>query len=193
MTDKVSDTEGVAVPVSPGCPAVTDHDREVPEIDLLSPLTIRGLTLRNRIAMSPMCQSVADDGLADDWHLVHLGSRAVGGVGLVVVEATAVTPEGRITPGDLGLWDKHHAEPLARIARFVKTQGAAGGIQLAHAGRKASCDVPWRGGRPLNEGQGAWPVVGPSPVPFSDQHPVPRPLDAEGIRGVVEAFVRAAQ
>src|SRR5215203_3111324 len=98
------------------------HDREVPEIDLLSPLTIRGVTLRNRIVMSPMCQYSARDGFADDWHLVHLGSRAVGGCSLIIVEATAVTPEGRITPGDLGIWDDAHAEPLARIARFVESQ-----------------------------------------------------------------------
>jgi 2,4-dienoyl-CoA reductase (NADPH2) len=110
---------------------------------------------RNRIGMSPMCQYIARDGLADDWHLVHLGSRASGGVGLVVVEATAVTPEGRITPGDLGIWDDRHVEPLGRIVRFVHTQGAAIGIQLAHAGRKGSCDVPWRGGRALTAAQGA--------------------------------------
>src|SRR5271155_5191638 len=107
-----------------GCPAGTDHDREVPEIDLLSPLTIRGITLRNRIVMSPMCQYSADDGLANDWHLVHLGSRAAGGVGLVVVEATAVSAEGRITPKDMGIWGEQHIEPLARIARFVHSQGS---------------------------------------------------------------------
>src|SRR5215467_10725780 len=135
-----------------GCPAGTDHDREVPEIDLLSPLTIRGVTLRNRIVMSPMCQYSATEGLADDWHLVHLGSRAAGGVGLVMVEATAVTRDGRISPGDLGLWEDRHAEPLARVARFVQRMGAAAGIQLAHAGRKASCDVPWRGGARLRSG-----------------------------------------
>src|ERR1700739_3955072 len=119
--------------------AGTDHDREVPEIDLLSPLTIRGITFRNRIAMSPMCQYIAEDGFAHDWHLVHLGSRAVGGASLVFVEATAVTSEGRISPGDLGIWKDEHIEPLARIARFVQSQGAVAGIQLAHAGRKASC------------------------------------------------------
>lgn len=107
-----------------GCPAGTDHDREVPEIDLLTPLTIRGVTFRNRIVMSPMCQYVAEEGLASDWHLVHLGSRAAGGVALVVVEATAVTRDGRITPGDLGIWGEQHVEPLARIVRFVHSQGA---------------------------------------------------------------------
>src|SRR5262245_30052580 len=104
-----------------GCHAGTSHDREVPEVDLLAPLTIRGLTLRNRIAMSPMCQYSSQDGLANDWHLVHLGSRAAGGVGLVIVEATAVTADGRITPADMGLWGDQHIEPLARIVRFVKS------------------------------------------------------------------------
>src|SRR5438270_7624826 len=141
-----------------GCPAEADHDREVPEVDLLSPLTIRGVTLRNRVVMSPMCQYCATEGLADDWHLVHLGSRAVGGAGLVVVEATAVTRDGRITPGDLGIWDDRHVEPLARIARFLERQGAVPGIQLAHAGRKASCDVPWNGGARLKPEQGGWTV-----------------------------------
>ena len=131
---------------SHGCPAGSDHDREVPESDLLSPLTIRGVTLRNRIAMSPMCQYSAREGLADDWHLVHLGSRAVGGASLVVVEATAVTRDGRISPGDMGIWSDDHIEPLARIARFAQAQGAVAGIQLAHAGRKASCEPPWLGG-----------------------------------------------
>src|SRR6478735_2963207 len=111
-------------PTSHGCPADADHDREVPQIDLLSPLTIRGVTLRNRVVMSPMCQYSSDDGLANDWHLVHLGSRAAGGVALVVVEATAVTADGRISPADMGLWTDAHAEPLGRIARFVRSQGA---------------------------------------------------------------------
>ncbi len=176
-----------------GCPAGTDHDREVPEIDLLSPLTLRGVTLRNRIAMSPMCQYVARDGFADDWHLVHLGSRAAGGVGLVVVEATAVAAEGRITPGDLGIWSDAHTDPLARIARFVHSQGAVAGIQLAHAGRKASCDLPWNGGAGLPPGRGGWPVVGPSAVAFDEGNPVPAALDAAGIDGVVAAFEAAAR
>src|SRR5271157_2213536 len=132
-----------------GCHATSDHDREVPEVDLLSSLTIRGVTFRNRIVMSPMCQYIAEEGMASDWHLVHLGSRAVGGVALVMVEATAVTPEGRISPGDLGIWDDGHIDPLARIARFVHSQRAVAGIQLAHAGRKGSCDVPWNGGASL--------------------------------------------
>jgi 2,4-dienoyl-CoA reductase-like NADH-dependent reductase (Old Yellow Enzyme family) len=177
-----------------GCPAETDHDREVPEVDLLSPLTIRGVTFRNRIAMSPMCQYCAREGLADDWHLVHLGSRAVGGVALVVVEATAVTRDGRISPGDMGIWTDQHVEPLARIAPFVASQGAVPGIQLAHAGRKASCDVPWQGGASLKTPeQGGWPVVGPSPIPFNEGDPVPIPLDEPGIEGIVDAFEAAAR
>lgn len=177
-----------------GCPSGSDHDREVPEIDLLSPLTIRGVTLRNRIVMSPMCQYVAKDGLADDWHLVHLGSRAAGGVALVVVEATAVTQDGRITHGDLGIWSDDHVAPLARIARFVHSQGAVAGIQLAHAGRKASCDLPWKGGAGLATPEaGGWPVVGPSAVPFDDGHPVPTALDEAGIDGIVAAFEAATR
>ena len=145
-----SETPGGTLPQatswSHGCSADAEHDRESPEVDLFSPLTIRGVTFRNRVVMSPMCQYCAREGHADDWHLVHLGSRAVGGVSLVVVEATAVTRDGRISPGDMGIWDDSHIEPLARIARFVQSQGAVPGIQLAHAGRKASCDVPWNGG-----------------------------------------------
>jgi 2,4-dienoyl-CoA reductase-like NADH-dependent reductase (Old Yellow Enzyme family) len=180
--------------VAHGCPAGTDHDREVPEIDLLSPLTIRRVTLRNRIVMSPMCQYVAAEGLADDWHLVHLGSRAVGGVALVMVEATAVTRDGRISPGDLGIWGEQHVEPLARIARFVHSQGAVAGIQLAHAGRKASCEPPWKGGASLKTAAaGGWAVVGPSPVPFSEGDPVPVPLDEAGIEGIVAAFEAAGR
>jgi 2,4-dienoyl-CoA reductase-like NADH-dependent reductase (Old Yellow Enzyme family) len=177
-----------------GCPAATDHDREVPDIDLLSALPIRGVTLRNRIVMSPMCQYSAADGLASDWHLVHLGSRAVGGAGLVMVEATAVTPDGRITPEDLGIWGEQHVEPLARIARFVHSQGAVAGIQLAHAGRKASCEPPWKGGARLRTPEaGGWTVVGPSPVPFNEGDPPPSPFDEAGIDAVVAAFEAAAQ
>jgi 2,4-dienoyl-CoA reductase-like NADH-dependent reductase (Old Yellow Enzyme family) len=174
--------------------AICDHDREVPEVDLFTPMTIRGLTFRNRIAMSPMCMYSADDGLANDFHLVHLGSRAVGGVGLVVVEATAVTADGRISPHDVGIWKDEHIEPLARIARFLEAQGAAPGIQLAHAGRKASCDVPWKGGASLKTAaEGGWPVVGPSPIPFTDEDPIPIPLDEAGIEHYVQAWEAAAQ
>jgi 2,4-dienoyl-CoA reductase-like NADH-dependent reductase (Old Yellow Enzyme family) len=175
-----------------GCLAGAQHDREVPEIDLLSPLKIRGITLRNRIVMSPMCQYSSDDGLANDWHLVHLGSRAAGGVGLAIVEATAVSADGRITPKDMGIWGEQHVEPLARIARFVHSQGAVAGIQLAHAGRKASCDLPWRGGARLKTPDvGGWTVVGPSALPFNEGDPPPVALDEAGIRGVVSAFENA--
>jgi 2,4-dienoyl-CoA reductase-like NADH-dependent reductase (Old Yellow Enzyme family) len=141
-----------------------------------------------------MCQYVARDGFADDWHLVHLGSRAAGGVGLVIVEATAVTRDARITPGDLGIWSNEHVEPLARIARFIDSQGAVAGIQLAHAGRKASCDVPWNGGAGLKAPQvGGWQVVGPSAVPFDESNPVPTALDVAGIDAVVTAFALATE
>ncbi len=181
-------------PASQAGRADTRHDREVPEIDLLSPLTIRGVTFRNRIAMSPMCQYSAQEGLANDWHLVHLGTRAAGGVGLVMVEATAVTREGRISPGDLGIWGDQHVEPLSRIVEFVRSQGAVAGIQLAHAGRKGSCDVPWKGGARLKTpAEGGWPVAAPSAIPFESDDPVPTELDEAGINGIVTAFEAAAR
>lgn len=141
-----------------------------------------------------MCQYSCHDGFADDWHLVHLGARAVGGAGLVIAEATAVVPEGRISPEDLGLWSDAHAEPLARVARFVRAQGAAPGIQLAHAGRKASTARPWAatGGRIAPE-QGGWIPVAPSAVPFDPQDPPPEALDAAGVQAVVAAFAAAAR
>jgi 2,4-dienoyl-CoA reductase-like NADH-dependent reductase (Old Yellow Enzyme family) len=176
-----------------GCTSNADHDREVPEIDLLSPLTIRSVTFRNRIVMSPMCQYCAVDGVANDWHLVHLGSRASGGVALVMVEATAVTADGRISPGDMGIWGDEHIEPLARIARFVHSQGAIAGIQIAHAGRKASCEAPWLGGARLLPDAGGWDVVAPSAVPFNDTDPTPIALDEAGIEGVVAAFEAATR
>jgi 2,4-dienoyl-CoA reductase-like NADH-dependent reductase (Old Yellow Enzyme family) len=177
-----------------GCPAGADHDREVPEIDLLTPAQFRGVTLRNRIVMSPMCQYCAIEGMANDWHLVHLGSRAAGGVSLVMVEATAVTRDGRISPGDMGIWSDEHIDPLARIARFVESQGATPSIQLAHAGRKASCDVPWRGGATLAPEQGGWrPVFAPSAIAFDERSPAPTSLDANGIQAIVEAFAAAAR
>ncbi|MGC4003389.1 MAG: oxidoreductase [Pirellulales bacterium] len=176
-----------------GCTSDTAHDRNLPEIDLLSPLTIRGVTLRNRIVVSPMCQYVAKDGFADDWHLVHLGSRAVGGAGMVMAEATAVTADGRITPGDLGIWDDRHVEMLTRIAAFVKRMGASPAIQIAHAGRKASCDLPWNGGARLTKAQGGWDVVAPSAIPFYDKDPDSIPLEQAGIAGIKAAFIAAAK
>jgi 2,4-dienoyl-CoA reductase-like NADH-dependent reductase (Old Yellow Enzyme family) len=170
------------------------HDREVPEVDLFTPITIRDVTFRNRIAMSPMCMYSADDGYANDFHLVHLGSRALGGVGLIVVEATSITADGRITPKDVGIWTDDHMEPLARIARFLESHGAVPGIQLAHAGRKASCAVPWRGGASLKTAaEGGWPVVGPSPIPFSNGDPIPIELDERSIEDYIEAWGAAAR
>ena len=177
-----------------GSVADASHDREVPEVDLLSPLDLRCVTLRNRIAMAPMCQYSAQDGFASDWHLVHLGSRAVGGTALVIVEATAVTADGRITPGDLGIWSDAHIDPLARIARFAHSQGAVAGIQLAHAGRKASTAAPWNGGATLKtSAEGGWQVVAPSAIPFYPDDPLPVALDAQGIDGIVDAFEAAAR
>ena len=135
---------------------------------LFQPFTIKSVTLRNRIGVSPMCQYSSDDGVATDWHLVHLGSRAVGGAGLVIAEATAVSPEGRITPGDAGIWADKHVEPIARINRFVKQHGAVPGIQIAHAGRKASAARPWEGGAHLADNAGGWPTIAPSALAFGD-------------------------
>jgi 2,4-dienoyl-CoA reductase-like NADH-dependent reductase (Old Yellow Enzyme family) len=162
-------------------------------MDLFSPLTLRGVTLRNRIAMSPMCQYSAAEGRASDWHLVHLGSRAVGGAALVMAEATAVEARGRISPVDLGLWEDGQVEPLARVVRFIEAQGAAAGVQLAHAGRKASTRAPWEGGGPLGPSDGGWQVVGPSPIPFSSGSPIPAALDAAGLLAVARSFARAAE
>jgi 2,4-dienoyl-CoA reductase-like NADH-dependent reductase (Old Yellow Enzyme family) len=160
---------------------------------LFEPLALRSVTLRNRIAVSPMCQYSAEDGRANDWHLVHLGSRAVGGAGLVVFEATAVEARGRISPADLGLWEDEQVAPLARVAHFVEAQGAVACLQIAHAGRKASVGRPWEGGRPVPDSAGGWRPVGPSALPFADGHPTPEPLDEEGIRAIVSAFATAAR
>jgi 2,4-dienoyl-CoA reductase-like NADH-dependent reductase (Old Yellow Enzyme family) len=155
---------------------------------------MRGVCLRNRIVVSPMCQYSSVDGMATDWHLVHLGSRAVGGAALVIAEATAVTPQGRISPSDLGIWSDAHTEPLARCTRFIAEHGAVAGIQLAHAGRKASTARPWEGGGALTPEQGGWrPIVAPSAIAFDDTHPVPEALDASGIAAVVSAFAAAAR
>jgi 2,4-dienoyl-CoA reductase-like NADH-dependent reductase (Old Yellow Enzyme family) len=158
----------------------------------MEPLTLRGLTLPHRIVVSPMCQYSCTDGFATDWHLVHLGSRAVGGASLVFTEAAAVTAEGRISPDDLGIWSPAHVEPLARIVRFLHQHGSAAGIQLAHAGRKGSTAVPWRGEGGVPAGSGGWQPIGPGPEPFSPTYPVPRPLDRAGIAAVVKGFADAA-
>jgi 2,4-dienoyl-CoA reductase-like NADH-dependent reductase (Old Yellow Enzyme family) len=161
---------------------------------LFSPLALRSLTLRNRIAVAPMCQYSSRDGFATDWHLVHLGSRAVGGAALVLSEATAVSPEGRISPDDLGLWQDAHVDGLKRITRFIREQGAVPGIQLAHAGRKASSYRPWhprRGAVPAEEG--GWPVLGPTEVPFTEGYPIPRVLDEGELGRIVRDFQAAAE
>ena len=161
---------------------------------LFDPLPLRDVTLRNRIAVSPMCMYSSVDGEAADWHLVHLGARAAGGAGLVFTEAAAVVPEGRIGPEDLGIWGDQHVEPLARVARFVKAQGATAGIQLAHAGRKASTFAPFRGAGPVGPDQGGWaPVYGPSPLPFDAGWQTPVALDAAGLAAVADAYAAAAR
>jgi 2,4-dienoyl-CoA reductase-like NADH-dependent reductase (Old Yellow Enzyme family) len=160
---------------------------------LFEPLTLRETTFRNRIFVSPMCQYSSEGGMPNDWHLVHLGSRAVGGAGLVLVEASAVVPEGRITDWDSGMWSAAHAEAFRPIARFISEQGAVAGIQLAHAGRKASTEKPWRGGRPIVEGPHSWQTVAPSSIPFRDGDPVPRAMTADDIDQLVESFVAATR
>jgi 2,4-dienoyl-CoA reductase-like NADH-dependent reductase (Old Yellow Enzyme family) len=160
---------------------------------LFSPLTIREIVSRNRIAVSPMCQYSSRDGFANDWHLVHLGSRAVGGAGLVIMEATAVEDRGRISPQDMGIWKDEHVDFLGRIAAFLKQQGAVAGIQLAHAGRKASTLPPWQGGKFIPESEGGWIPVAPSPIPFHPDDPPPHELSRAEIRGIVDAFVVGAR
>ncbi len=166
----------------------------IARMHLFSPLTIREITFRNRIAVSPMCQYLCVDGFATDWHLVHLGSRAVGGAALVFAEATAVTADGRISPMDLGIWKDAHIEPLARAAKFIKAQGAVPGIQLAHAGRKASTNAPWLGGKPLSVDQGGWtPIFSASALAFNDGYQIPVALSVAQIRDIVAAFADAAR
>jgi 2,4-dienoyl-CoA reductase-like NADH-dependent reductase (Old Yellow Enzyme family) len=161
---------------------------------LFETLQLRSLTLRNRIGVSPMCQYSSTDGFANDWHLVHLGQFAVGGAALVLTEATAVLPEARISPQDLGLWSDDHIEFLARIGRFVREHGAVWGSQLAHAGRKASTARPWEGGGPVNVSEGGWtPIDAPSAIAFDAEYQTPRALDAAGIARVVDAFRDAAR
>jgi 2,4-dienoyl-CoA reductase-like NADH-dependent reductase (Old Yellow Enzyme family) len=159
---------------------------------LFEPIQLRGLTLRNRIVVSPMCQYSSNEGFANDWHFVHLASRAVGGAGLVFTEAAAVTADGRISPDDLGIWNDVHAAPFERIARFVKGEGAAFGMQLAHAGRKASTKRPWDGTGPVSPDDGGWQPIGPTSTPFSEHYPMPRAMTKDDIANVVDAFRRAA-
>ncbi len=161
---------------------------------LFSPLTQRSITFPNRIAMSPMCQYSYVDGISNDWQFVHLGSRAVGGAGVVFTEAAAVSPEGRITRGDLGIWSDAHAAPLARLAAFIKEHGSVPAMQLAHAGRKASMALPWAASvREIPESEGGWQTVAPSSVRFADAYPTPSALDRAGMDKVIVDFVAAAR
>jgi 2,4-dienoyl-CoA reductase-like NADH-dependent reductase (Old Yellow Enzyme family) len=160
---------------------------------LYSPLNLKGITLKNRITISPMCQYSAEDGFANNWHLVHLGSRAVGGAGLIIQEATAISPEGRITPADLGLYNEEHIKKLQEITTFIHQQGAVAGIQLAHAGRKASCARPWDGGKQINEVEGGWKTVSASELAFNQDDDTPQMLDSEGIKKVITDFKSATQ
>lgn len=160
---------------------------------LFEPLKIRDITLKNRIIVSPMCQYSSVDGFANDWHLVHLGSRAVGGAALVFTEATAVSPEGRISPDDLGIWKDEHIPFLKRITEFIKNMGAVPGIQLAHAGRKASQASPWKGRRTLGIEEGGWETFGPSAIAFSEKYPIPKEMTKQDIDQVKINFVHAAQ
>lgn len=176
---------------------MNENERRVQRRDadphLFRPLTIRSVTLPNRIMLSPMCQYSATDGVAGDWHFVHLGSRATGGTGLVFAEATHVEPRGRITPWCLGLWDDRQRDALSRIAAFIDTRGAVPGIQLAHAGRKASMARPWERSRPLALGDGGWEAIGPSPLAYADGFAVPAEMTGAHIHRVVEAFTSAAR
>lgn len=160
---------------------------------LFSPLQIEGITLKNRIVVSPMCQYSAEDGFANDWHLVHLGSRAVGGASLVISEAAAVSPEGRISPEDLGIWKEEHITKLRQITHFIHGQNALAGIQLAHAGRKASTEAPWKGNHQIKASAGGWKTIAPSALAYRDTDELPSALDQEGIEKVKTDFKRAAE
>ena len=160
---------------------------------LFTPFRLRGIEFRNRVFLSPMCQYSAQEGMPDDWHLVHLGSRAAGGAGQVMVEATAITPEGRISRGDLGIWSDAQAEAFRRITAFIASQGAVPAIQIAHAGRKASTDIPWKGGAPIAPEKGGWVPLGPSPVAFDDTSTVPRELTTGDLKEMVSRYEAAAR
>ncbi|KLD63663.1 NADH:flavin oxidoreductase/NADH oxidase [Dyella japonica] len=160
---------------------------------LFTPFTQRSVTLRNRLVIAPMCEYSATDGLPNDWHFVHLGSRAVGGAGLLITEATAISPEGRISAGDVGIWNEAQQQAWQPIIAFIKAQGAVAGVQLAHAGRKASSMRPWEGGGPLSADAGAWQTVAPSAIPFDHHWHVPLALDRAGIAQVIADFRAAAE
>lgn len=160
--------------------------------NLFEPLHIRNIHFKNRLVVSPMCQYSSEDGFGNDWHLVHLGSRAVGGAGLVFTEAAAVSPAGRISPGDLGIWKDEHIEFLQRITLFIEKQGSVPGIQLAHAGRKASHRLPWLGGEALSEKEGSWQTIAPSSLPYAGHEPVPTAMSLQEIRFCIHEFAQAA-
>lgn len=160
---------------------------------LFSPLALRSLKLKNRIVVSPMCQYSSEEGFANDWHLVHLGSRAVGGAGLVIAEATAVSPEGRISASDLGIWNDEHIPSLKRITNFIHQNDSIAGIQIAHAGRKASTLPPWLGGRSVKTEEGGWHTVAPSAIAFREDNQLPKALTTTEIRGVIVDFAAAAE
>jgi 2,4-dienoyl-CoA reductase-like NADH-dependent reductase (Old Yellow Enzyme family) len=159
---------------------------------LFEPIQIKSIELKNRIVVSPMCEYSSVDGFSNDWHLVHLGSRAVGGAGLIITEAAAVSPEGRITPDDLGIWKDEHVAGLKRIITFIESQGSIAGIQLAHAGRKASHSSPWKGGKMLSFEEGGWETVAPDSIPFRENERNPVALDKRGIEKVITDFKDAA-
>ena len=160
---------------------------------LFSPLKIRNIELKNRIAVSPMCQYSCVNGVMNDWHLVHLGSRAVGGAGLIITEATAVSPEGRISPDDAGIWNDEQVKVLKRITSFIKSQNSVPGIQLAHAGRKASTFSPWKGNGEVKIDMGGWQTLAPSQIPFTENYPNPREMTLSEIKLVIDQFTKAAQ
>jgi 2,4-dienoyl-CoA reductase-like NADH-dependent reductase (Old Yellow Enzyme family) len=174
-----------------------ENDRKILQRDttphIFRPITFRSVTVRNRIMVSPMCQYSATDGVANDWHLQHLGSRAVGGAGIVSTEVVHVEPRGRITPYCLGLWNDEQRDALARIVRFMKSQGAATAIQIGHAGRKASTAQPWKGGKPLSAEAGGWQTIAPSPLPFADGYPMPVEMDAGTIAATLKLFAASTR
>lgn len=161
--------------------------------ELFTPLQIKSVTFKNRLVVSPMCQYSSLDGFAGEWHLVHLGSRAIGGAGLVFTEATAVTPEGRISPSDLGIWKDEHIDSLKRITTFIETHGSVPGIQIAHAGRKSSQEAPWRGSKQVAVEDGGWETIAPSALAFKEGDPVPKALSRKEIAGLVKKFREAAE
>ena len=160
---------------------------------LFEPIELGGIKIKNRIMMAPMCMYSAVDGVIGDFHSAHLGARAVGGVGLIVVEATGVSPEGRISPYDAGIWNEKQVDAFSPLVKFCKSCGSVMGIQLAHAGRKASTNAPWLGDNPLKQDEGGWQVLGPSPIPFNEGYPVPKEMDENDIKKVVKDFANGAK